>query len=399
MIFSSRLPKNLETNEFTKALETLRASGRQIVDLTHSNPTSAGFTAASGLHSVAAPTTATLYHPSARGLPSARGAIKEYYRAGKHGHIDADDLLLTASTSEAYSFLLKLLTDPGDEILIPAPSYPLFDFLATLENVRASCYLLQEDCAGRWRINFTSLEEEISRLTRAIVVVNPNNPTGSLMTAAEMKRLSTLCQSHGLALIVDEVFLDYSNPENGLPPCSAINNDGALTFTLSGLSKVLALPQVKLSWIHINGPQPEKDMAKQRLEFIADTYLSVNGMIQQATASLFTRQKQIQAEILQRIGSNESLLRAQMGDAVGLRESGWYAIITLPQQLNDEECCLDLLHTSSLLVHPGFFYDFADSKRIVVSLITPEDEFRRGIDLLQSFFSSQQSLLQNEDFR
>ena len=390
MIFSSRLPKSLEANEFTKTLEALRASGQQIIDLTQSNPTSAGFTAASELHSLTNPKTTTLYSPSASGLPSAREAIKEYYRATNHGDIDADDLLLTASTSEAYSFLLKLLTDPGDEILIPAPSYPLFDFLATLENVRASRYLLQEDKSGRWRINFASLEEEISRLTRAIVVVNPNNPTGSLMTAAEMKRLSTLCQTHNLALIVDEVFLDYSNPDNGLPPCSAISNDSALTFTLSGLSKVLALPQVKLSWIHINGPQPEKDMAKQRLEFIADTYLSVNGMIQQAAASLFTGQRRIQEEILERIGNNESLLRAQMGDALGLRESGWYAIITLPQQLSDEECCLDLLQTFALLVHPGFFYDFTDSKRIVISLITPEDEFRRGINLLQDFLAEQQ---------
>jgi len=390
MIFSSRLPKSLEANEFTKTLEALRASGHKITDLTQSNPTSAGFTAASGLQYLADTTPPTLYHPSASGLPSARGAIKEYYRSGNHGHIDADDLLLTASTSEAYSFLLKLLTDPGDEILIPAPSYPLFDFLATLENVRTSRYLLQEDCAGRWRINFTSLEEEISRLTRAIVVVNPNNPTGSLLTATEMKRLSILCQTHGLALIVDEVFLDYSNPDNTMPPCSAIGNDCALTFTLSGLSKVLALPQVKLSWIHINGPQPEKDMAKQRLEFIADTYLSVNGMIQQAAASLFTGQHRIQKEILERIGNNESLLRAQMGDALGLRESGWYALITLPQHLNDEQCCLDLLHTCSLLVHPGFFYDFTDNNRIVISLITPEDEFRRGIDLLQDFFARQQ---------
>jgi alanine-synthesizing transaminase len=387
MLFSSRLPESLEQNEFTKILEEKRSSGGKILDLTQSNPTSAGFTFTSAL-SFPHDKESLRYEPSAQGMHVAREAIKDYYRNNNHGSIESDDLFLTASTSEAYSFLLKLLTDPGDEILIPAPSYPLFDFLATLENVRPSRYMLHEDDTGHWRINFASLEEEISRLTRAIVVVNPNNPTGSYMTREELNKLSALCQTHDLALIVDEVFLDYANQNHAANRCSAITNSDTLTFTLSGFSKVLALPQAKLSWIHVNGPQPQKMMAKQRLEFIADTYLSVNGIIQHAAASLFSHQERIQHEILDRIGRNESLLQTIMGHNLCRREGGWYAIIKLPEPLSDEQCCLELLQTSSLIVHPGFFYDFAESNRIVISLITPEEEFHQGLLLLLSYCNS-----------
>lgn len=391
MFFSSRLPKSLEPNEFTKILEEKRATGQKLLDLTQSNPTTAGFAFASvtplPLHKV----TANRYEPLARGMKEAREAIRGYYQINNHGPIDSEDLLLTASTSEAYSFLFKLLTDPGDEILIPAPSYPLFDFLATLENVRPSRYMLHEDDAGHWRIDFTSLEQEISRLTRAIVVVNPNNPTGSYMTYAELQKLSELCQTHGLALIVDEVFLDYQKLGGSAKPCSAIVSSAALTFTLSGFSKILALPQAKLSWIHTNGPEPAKEMAKQRLEFIADTYLSVGSMIQHAAPSLLSCRGRIQQEILARIQTNESLLQAQMGLAPCLREGGWYAIINLPENISDEHCCLDLLKNFSLIVHPGFFYDFVENNRIVVSLITPEEDFRQGLLLLCTYLDTRHS--------
>ncbi len=388
MSFSCRLPENLEPNEFTKMLEEKRATGQKMFDLTQSNPTTAGFAFPAVTFLPFAHDTVSSYQPSAQGMQKAREAIRGYYRSNDHGLIDSDDLLLTASTSEAYSFLLKLLTDPGDEILIPAPSYPLFDFLATLENVRPSRYVLHEDDAGHWRIDFTSLEEEISPLTKAIVVVNPNNPTGSYLTGEELQRLSQLCQTHDLALIVDEVFLDYTNPGGSAKPVSAITHKAALTFTLSGFSKILALPQVKLSWIHINGPEPRKAMAKQRLEFLADTYLSVNSMIQHAAASLLSCRGDIQREILARIRTNESLLQSQTGGAPSLREGGWYAIINLPEHISDEQCCLDLLQESSLIVHPGFFYDFADNNRIVVSLITPEKDLRQGLLLLDTYLKS-----------
>ena len=388
MFFSSRLPKSLEPNDFTKILEEKRAAGDKIVDLSQANPTTAGFafTPTIDLPSCSDPT--DHYQPSAQGLHTTREAISGYYRNSGHGDIDGNDLLLTAGTSEAYSFLFKLLTDPGDEILIPAPGYPLFDFLATLENVRPSRYMLCEDDSGHWRINWASLEQEICRLTRAIVVVNPNNPTGSYMTAAELQKLSQLCQAHDLALIVDEVFLDYANTNPPAKPLSAITNTAALTFTLSGFSKVLALPQAKLSWIHVNGPEPIKAMAKQRLEFLADTYLSVSGMIQHAAASLLLRQGDIQHEILARIRSNEALLQSHLGVAPALREGGWYAIINLPENISDEQCCLDLLVESSLVVHPGFFFDFRENNRIVVSLITPQEDFRRGLLLLGSYLKS-----------
>ncbi len=388
MFFSSRLPKSLEPNEFTRILEEKRAAGHKIVDLSQANPTVAGFACVPAIHLPSCSDAAGRYQPSAQGLCATRAAIRGYYQNSGHGGIDDNDLLLTAGTSEAYSFLFKLLTDPGDEILIPAPSYPLFDFLATLENVRPSRYMLGADETGRWRINFTSLEQEICRLTRAIVVVNPNNPTGSYMTAKELQKLSQLCQAHDLALIVDEVFLDYANPGASAKPVSAISNTAALTFTLSGFSKVLALPQAKLSWIHVNGPEPQKAMAKQRLEFLADAYLTVSGMIQHAAASLFLCQGDIQREILARIRTNEGLLQSHKGLAPSLREGGWYAIINLPENISDEQCCLDLLRESSLIVHPGFFYDFVENNRIIVSLITPVKDFRRGLFLLVSYLKS-----------
>ncbi len=386
-MFSSRLPDSLEPNEFTRTLEEKRASGAIIVDLTQSNPTKAGFSPCPTSQIPLDAQPPGDYEPSAQGAKTAREAIKEYYQQNDHGIIDSDDLFLTASTSEAYSFLLKLLTDPGDEILIPAPSYPLFDFLATLENVRPGRYLLRRDAAGPWRIDFNSLAQEISRLTRAIVVVNPNNPTGSYLTAGELARLTELCRAHGLALIVDEVFLDYLNPAGAAQPLSASTNTGALTFTLSGFSKILALPQVKLSWIHVSGPEPLKTAAKQRLEFIADTYLSVNAMVQRAAPRLLSSQKPVQQEILARIAVNERRLRTMPELAAAPREGGWYAILTLPAEITDEQCCLEVLTDHGLIVHPGFFYDFVENNWIVVSLITPEEEFRRGLDLLRRYIA------------
>lgn len=385
MRFSSRLPESLEPNDFTTIIEKKKASGEKILDLTQSNPTTAGFsfsptTTLSLMHDAA-----DLYQPSAQGMKSAREAIKRYYQTNHHGVVNSDDLLLTASTSEAYSFLMKLLTEPGDEILIPAPSYPLFDFLATLENVRPTRYMLRENDSGQWRIDFNSLEGQISSLTKAIVVVNPNNPTGSYMTGKELQKLALLCQTHEIALIVDEVFLDYGASNSSTDSCSAVTNTAALTFTLSGFSKILALPQGKLSWIHVNGPEELKEMAKQRLEFIADTYLSVNSMIQQAAAPLLSTQRAVQQEILARIRVNETLLHSQTEMSACIREGGWHAIINLPETFGDEQCCLDLLKKSSLIVHPGFFYDFAENNRIVVSLITPEEDFRQGLILLDAY--------------
>ncbi len=386
-MFSKRLPEDLEPNEFTRILQATKAAGNRILDLTQSNPTRASFSfdfLQTGDTPGGIP---HIYEPSAQGLPGAREAIRRYYQGNGHGSIAADDLFLTAGTSEAYGFLLKLLTEPGDEVLIPAPSYPLFDLLATLENVKPVRYDLILDGKGRWRIDFQSLELMISSLTRAIVVVNPNNPTGSYLTPDELERLNSLCRIHELALVIDEVFLDYIKQGQSKKPFSAINNRGALTFTLSGLSKVLALPQTKLGWIHVGGPDAEKEAAKIRLEFVTDTYLSVGSMIQQTAPALLACQQEIQPQILSRIEANEAALRAGIGLPVIHREGGWYAILELPDPLTDEECCLALLKDRSLIVHPGFFYDFAEADKIVVSLIVPPEEFAEGLAILREYLA------------
>lgn len=253
-MFSTRLPATLEPNDFTRLLLAKKAAGENILDLTRSNPTQVGFSYAFLKKDYCCNTIPDSYEPSAQGMQGAREAISRYYSDHHRSRIDCADLFLTASTSEAYSFLLKLLSEPGDEVLIPAPSYPLFDFLAILENVTPVRYPLQLNNQGYWRIDCKALEMMISSLTRAIVVVNPNNPTGSFITEVEIRVLNELCRRHELALIIDEVFLDYRNPAfaERSAPFSAVANSEVLTFTLSGLSKILALPQTKLSWIHVN---------------------------------------------------------------------------------------------------------------------------------------------------
>lgn len=383
MHFSSRLPKDLAPNPFARLLTEKRAGGEAILDLTQSNPTQAGF-AIDPLAGIDFHQGSPCYQPSPLGLEETRQAIANYYRLGGHGQVNSDDLLLTASTSEAYAFLLKLLTEPGDEILVPAPSYPLFDFLAAMEKVHVGRYPLTITEKDGWRIDFSKLEEEISRATRAIVVVNPNNPTGSYLGYQEALQLAELCRRHHLALLVDEVFLDYPHPENAAVSRSAIGREESLTFVMSGFSKILALPQVKLGWVHIAGPEPLKSQAKLRLEFIADTYLSVNSMIQAAAAPLLARRQAIQGEILARIAANATTLAAT--DLTVLpRQGGWYAVLQLPPGINDEQCCQDVLEQNALLVHPGYFYDFAESDKLVVSLITPEGEFAAGLELLSAY--------------
>jgi aspartate/methionine/tyrosine aminotransferase len=244
------------------------------------------------------------------------------------------------------------------------------------------------DGSGQWRIDFNSVELMISSLTKAIVVVNPNNPTGSYIAAAELARLNQLCITHDLALIIDEVFLDYVRPGSAEKPMSVISNNDVLTFTLSGFSKVLALPQAKLSWIHVGGPDPIKEGAKERLEFITDTYLSVNSMIQLAAASLLAGQQDIQRQILARIEANEDTLKRETGLTSGSRQGGWYAILELPDHITDEQCCLELLEQHGIIVHPGFFYDFVENNRIVISLICTEEDFKRGISMLRRYLGT-----------
>ena len=284
-MFSRRFTWNLETNRLSKALAEKICAGTPLFDLTESNPTRAGFEYPQDeiLDALRAPG-AILYEPNARGLAAARTAVASYY--ADHGiEIDPQRILLTASTSESYGILFKLLTDPGDEVLVPAPGYPLFEFLSAFESVKVCTYSLDYVHPSGWRIDFASLESAITSRTRALLLVNPNNPTGSLVTPDERLQVLEICRQHDIALIVDEVFIDYTFSDTDVRRYSFAGEEEVLTFVLSGLSKVCGLPQMKLGWIVSSGPKGVREEAGEKLELIADTYLSVSAPIQHAAAS------------------------------------------------------------------------------------------------------------------
>ncbi len=370
--FSSRLRWDLAANRLSRLLDQRRSAGAAILDLTESNPTAAGFAYPSDqiLAALADPR-ALLYQPAAAGIPSARAAVSEYYS----GRVSPDRILLTASTSEAYAFVFKLLADPGDEVLVPRPSYPLFDFLAALDNVRVVQYPLVYH--GSWTVDFDALARSITPRTRAIVLVNPNHPTGSFLKQAEFGQLIALCRDHSLAIISDEVFTDYALDPDPKLVRSLTGVDEVLTFCLSGLSKVAGLPQLKLGWIVTSGP------AFERLELIADTYLSVSAPVQWAAPTLLSLRTGLQSQILARVRANRAFLADQIGATSPWRllatEGGWYAILEAPRIQTEEEWVLSLLANDNVLVQPGFFFDFEREAFLVLSLLTPEDVFREGV--------------------
>lgn len=364
-MFSSRLNWDLHPNPLSALLDEKRRSGCHVLDLTESNPTRAGFVYPS--EEILVDTGALRYDPAPRGLDSAREAVSQYY-AERGGEVAPSRILLTASTSEAYSFLFKLLADPGDEILAPRPSYPLFEFLAVLESVRVRQYPLRYD--GAWHIDFDALERAITTRTRAIVVVNPNNPTGSFLKHDELERLESL----HLPILSDEVFSDYpfgSDPSRVTTLTGARN---VLTFSMSGLSKVAGLPQMKLGWIVASGPGHEA--ALDRLELIADTYLSVGTPVQLVLPRLLAASTGIRAQIIERTHSNLASLRGTLG-ALEV-EGGWYAVVQVPRIRSEEEWALMLLAEHNVVVQPGFFFDFESEAFLVVSLLTPPDVFAKG---------------------
>ena len=382
-MFSSRLTWNVATNRLSKAVDAKRASGIRLLDLTESNPTRAGFDypRASILNALA-PASALCYQPDPRGILSARQAIADYY-AARGNPVMAEALHLTASTSEAYAYLFKLLADPGDEVLVPQPSYPLFEFLAALESVRIEPYPLNYDAAAGWQINMGGLANTISTRTRAVIVVNPNNPTGSFLKTHELQQLNGLCAEHGLALIADEVFSDYAFGENAQRVTSLTENRAALTFVLSGLSKISALPQMKLGWIHVSGPEGLVADAQAHLDLIADTYLSVGTPVQLALPELLASRSSLQPQIMGRVTGNLEYLRGQCEAAGGcgvLRlEGGWYAVLEILPKIKEEEFALALLEEGDVFIHPGYFFDFPRQGFLVVSLLTSPEVFREGI--------------------
>jgi aspartate/methionine/tyrosine aminotransferase len=385
-MFSKRTEWRLATNRFTEAHREFLALGREVLDLTISNPTRAGlvYDNEAILNSLNHPEVLD-YDPQSTGLLSARRAVAAYYRqrgliSGLDPEIDPESIVLTTSTSEGYSFVFRLLCDFEDEILVPKPSYPLFDFLADLQDVKLVPYPLLYDHG--WQIDFPSLAKAATSRTRAIVLVHPNNPTGSFVSEAERKQLNEFCREHGLALIVDEVFLDYAHEGSGRETF-AVNQD-VLTFTLSGLSKLSGLPQMKVAWVVTSGPQAEVSGAMGRMEIVADTYLSMNSPIQLATPVLLAQRGTIQSQLLDRVRRNLAELDRQLSRQKTCQrlqvEGGWYAVLRVPAVQSDEELAIEILRKTEVLVHPGHFYDFSNDGYLVLSLIAPEEEFREGLE-------------------
>jgi alanine-synthesizing transaminase len=380
-MFSNRTNWKLTRNRLTEALEEARSSGARVLDLTISNPTRAGlhYSEPEILQSLASPQSMD-YDPRPKGLPSARAAVADYYQT-QHGiqNLDPERLILTTSTSEGYSFVFRLLCNPGDELLVPKPSYPLFEFLADLHDVKLIPYPLIYDHG--WQTDFPSLQQAVSKRTRGVVVVHPNNPTGSYAHPQEQESLNRFCREHELALIADEVFLDYAHDR--APRQSFVANQDVLTFTLSGVSKISALPQMKVAWIVTSGPAPHVEAAQARLEVIADTYLSMNAPIQWATPALLDQRENIQRQLLDRVLSNLAELDRQLAQQKTCQrlsvEGGWYAVLRVPVIQTDEELAVDLLRRKAVLVHPGHFYDFPSDGYLVLSLITSQVEFKEGI--------------------
>ena len=379
-MFSTRTGWILTLNRFTEAQRELVAAGREVIDLTVSNPTRAGlhYNTECILKSLSRPE-ATDYDPQPQGLASAREAVAAYYREQHNLEINPKSLVLTTSTSEGYSYVFRLLCDSGDEILVPKPSYPLFEFLADLEDVALAPYMLIYDHG--WQIDFPSLYKAVTSRTRAVVVVHPNNPTGSYVSENQRKVLNSFCREHGLAVIADEVFLDYPHDE-AARSSFAINRE-TLTFALSGVSKISGLPQMKLAWVVCSGPEDIAAAAMERLEVIADTYLSMNAPIQLAAPVLLAERKHIRPEILERVRANLAELDGQLAKQKTCRrlevEGGWYAVLRVPVTQTDEELAIDILRKASVLVHPGHFFDFAGDGYLIVSLLTPTAGFREGI--------------------
>lgn len=386
--FSTRTAWDLSETELARVIAERRQRGLPLLDLTASNPTRCDFIYdESAILSALSNRESLAYDPDPRGMLRAREAVAGYYV--DHGAaVDPAKLVLTTSTSEAYGFLFRLLCDPGDEVLIAQPSYPLFDFLAQIENVRLVPYPLFYDHG--WHIDTESLRRLITTKTRAIALVHPNNPTGHFTKDRVRHELEALCAEHGLALIVDEVFLDYGIAGH-TGRSFTCGPHPLLTFVLSGLSKIAALPQMKAAWIAAFGPAQVLSAALDRLEVIADTFLSMNAPIQCALPEWLADRAGLQAQISGRVEKNlRSLDSAIAGQTMISRlevEAGWYAVLRVPALTSGEKLAVRLVREYGLSVHPGYFFGFSGNGWLVLSLLTSENEFHAGIEVLSRFFN------------
>jgi alanine-synthesizing transaminase len=413
MRFARRTNWDLTLNPLAAALAAHRAAGKPLIDLTVSNPTECGFTYdTEAILGALRNAKAMKYEPHPKGLEIARRAVAGYY-ADRGDQVSIEDIFLTTSTSEAYSWVMRLLCDPGDEVLIPSPGYPLLDFLADLNDVHLVRYPLFYDHG--WHYDLHALEQAITPRTKAVVVVHPNNPTGNYCKPQERERLNRICAEHGLAIIADEVFLDYAL--DGVPRDSFVSNGGGasvriaesaqeagagenpgnepdvnhgshapLTFTLSGISKICGLPQMKVAWVAISGPEEEKRQATDRLEVIADTYLSMNAPVQLALPALLTTRHSFQAQLLTRVRYNltelDRLLASRPNWNRAEVEGGWCVVLSgLASSLSGDASAGELL-AKGALAHPGDFYGFARSGHLVVSLLSQSSEFCGALTVL-----------------
>jgi len=378
-MFSSRFEWDFAPNRLTRALQARRQAGARILDLTESNPTHAGLDYPPAMAAAFTGPCLWRYDPAPSGTPAAREAVSAYY-ARRGAAIATDRILLTASTSEAYAYLFKLLCNPGDAVLAPRPSYPLFEFLGRMESIEVHPYPLAYH--GAWSIDLDALAAAITPRTRAIVLVNPNNPTGSYVQRGELDALVRAASDRGLALISDEVFSDYALTPGSRRATTLAEVEDCLAFSMSGLSKVAGLPQMKLGWIVAAGPAELRRHALERLEWIADTYLSVSTPVQCAAATLLEAGETVQSQIRRRTAANLALASELLaGSAANILhvEGGWYITLQVPRIRSEEEWALQLLESEDVLVQPGFFYDFESEAYLVVSLLTEPSTFREGL--------------------
>lgn len=378
--YSQRLSWSFTANRFSRLIADKRKSGISLLDLTISNPTTvlAGYPHFA-ISRIYAGLNDFTFRPDPLGRLESRLAIVEFYKR-RAISISPEQILFTGSTSEAYSFLFKLLLNPGEEVLVPAPSYPLFEYLAALDSVRIVPYRLVYD--GNWFIDFMDVARQISSRTRAIVVVNPNNPTGSVLKTSEADRLFDLALQHRLPIISDEVFMDYALDETAGAVKTFIGHDAVLSFSLNGLSKSAGMPQMKLAWIAINGPEQDREIARHALELIIDTYLSVGTPVEAALPGLLEIGEVIQQEIRARIAQNWKIANEILNNSPAKclhAEGGWSGIIQLPRTFSEEQWITRLVEEQAVIVQPGYFFDMPSEAYVVVNLITRTEEFVDGL--------------------
>ena len=378
--FAQRTNWSLSSNRLMKTVHKLREDKIPLFDLTNSNPTDCQFRFLNQkiLRPLGQKKNLT-YKPNPQGSLEAREAVSRYYKE-KGFHVQPQHIFLTSSTSEGYSFLFRLLVDPQNQVLFPCPSYPLFQYLVDLNDIVMKNYSLSYE--GSWRIDFKQMRESLTTNTKAVVLVNPNNPTGSYILKEELSDLNKICRERNTALIGDEVFWDFAFDPNE-QHLSLIGNTEVLTFVLGGISKILGLPQMKLSWIILSGPDDLVEAAVGRLEVISDTYLSVSTPAQNSLNQWLSSKEEIFKEMKLRIKGNISFLKTQCESASPCRllnaQGGWYAVLRIPDTCSEEEWSLKFLTEDHVFVHPGYFFDFKEEPIIVLSLLPPSESFQEGV--------------------